>query len=933
MPTLESFDAAMRSANQSLIALPRLGGGQIVARDRTPLRVVGAEAAVYQLRQANGRTLALRCPFTDTLNPAIVDAWRRIATDPALAPLRTGTGAPLVSDITFVPDAISVPGPESRLKRYPLMAMLWLPAPALLTTVSRAAAAGDGAYLGRLADAWAALAERLDDADFAHGDLTADNILVRPGIELALVDYDTATWPGHIPGPISRTTTAYTHPHANASTDSFGRDPFAALVIYASLRVLADMPTLRRDHGGDGRHPNDALLFSANDLFNPARSELFQQIGRDLHNQETRALLQTLADATARAPEDMPPLPSILNPRRPRRTRHFAKPHRATTAPERRPEVSASAGRGAAPASSWAAVARPNAPVPAPERGRPNVDSDRVLSSDDTAGSAPEREIRTGPIPTPAPERLASRPQADLRHPATRTRPSASLVRAADQEQLERLLRRGEVVAALRHWQDHDLASDPESVARFGERIAAIEQEAAVGAAQEAAQRNDTVEFLRLWRRYRLSTFPPAERLRPIAEVAERRASAAERLRSALATRNLATVVRFWPSLKGDTLVADLAFPAADALTAYFGDRAGSAIAKGRDDELIAAIEDAEQHGVATPLEARRAFRIATNRVGTRERLDTALGANDRQALADLYISGRLAELGDVRPEVNRRALQALAWPHLANAFEIDRDDAIIGAYDPTLFAMTDGEIDPLSTRERLRVRLARRRQQWLIDVRDALRNRDTRSLGRAFADVPDGALDRLSVVEKRRIERLASREEAATNLAEAIQSGDDVAIVQALTTVASIGGSLPDQLDWAAVRGVVDRVTLADAIREAMAQEPPDAERLARLLPVARVAAAADPSLTDIDFAELEREVLRAAHMNRLRTALVTDDDDEIATAATPDPFGAVDRLPAAQRERVERALAARAKATGKAPKNRFIPTIYGSETTPARS
>ncbi len=151
---------------------------------------------------------------------------------------------------------------------------------------------------------------------------------------------------------------------------------------------------------------------------------------------------------------------------------------------------------------------------------------------------------------------------------------------------------------------------------------------------------------------------------------------------------------------------------------------------------------------------------------------------------------------------------------------------------------------------------------------------------------------------------------------------------MSALTQVASIGGSLPDELDWAAVRGVVDRITLAEAIREAMAQDPPDAARLARLLPVARAAAAADPDRSEVDFAELEREVLRAAHINRLRTAIVSDDDDEIATAATPDPFNAIDRLPPEQKERVERALAERARATGNAPRDRFIPTIYGSET-----
>jgi hypothetical protein len=62
-----------------------------------------------------------------------------------------------------------------------------------------------------------------------------------------------------------------------------------------------------------------------------------------------------------------------------------------------------------------------------------------------------------------------------------------------------------------------------------------------------------------------------------------------------------------------------------------------------------------------------------------------------------------------------------------------------------------------------------------------------------------------------------------------------------------------------------------------------------------------------DIDFAALERDVLRAAHLARLRDALSRGDDAAIAAAARPDPFGALERLSEDQRARVERALATR--------------------------
>ena len=935
MPTLESLDAAMLAPDRWVIALPRLGGGQIAATGRQLFRLAGTDAAVYQLRQANGRALALRVPYTDTLNPTIADAWRRIGTDPALAPLRDGKAAVLVPDAQLVPDALTVPGPDSRLKRYPLMAMSWVMAPTLLTTVIRAAAASDGAYIGQLATAWASTADRLHGASFAHGDLTGDNILVRPGIGLTLVDYDTAEWPGHVAGPLTRAASAYAHPRANAGVGARFRDPFAALLIYTSLRVLAEHPELRANHGDDSTKPNGALLFSSWDLQNPGSSELIGQVRKLTRDPATLSALARLTETCGAAPEDVPALGEILRPRTGTAT---TRPATARPTPPARPELPPAETtppdkRGA---SSWAGVVRtvPSSASgttarPAPPSRDRSTDPRATVATPSQAEPTTARQSPTlaGPPAPSASERVTQAPAAQM-PTRPRTAPSQELVRSADREQLKRLIQRGDTDAILTHWREHRLADDETAVKLFGDQIRNLEREAAIGEAQRAAQNNDTVQFLRLWHRQDLASFPPARRLQPIAEVARRRSEAADRVRSAIATRDVGTVARYWPSLKGDSLVGDLGIPAADALQVHFGDQIGSALAHGDDEALIEAVRIGEGQGVIVPLQTRRAVRAAQTRTTTRTQLDDAIRQHDQEALADLLISGRLAEIGDIPPEINRRALQALAWPHLMAAIDADRDDAILGAYDAALFDVRGSGTDILSTRERARVNLATRRLAWLADVRGALRDRDTRALGRAFADVPDGALTRLSAVERRRIERLASREEAASTLAAAIGSGDDVAIVSALTKVASIGGSLPDELDWAAVRGVVDRVTLAEAIREAMAQDPPDAARLARLLPVARAASEAEPDRTDIDFAELEREVLRAAHMNRMRTAIVTDDDDVIATAATPDPFGAIDRLPAEQKDRVERALAIRARSTGNAPKDRFIPTIYGSET-----
>jgi hypothetical protein len=126
-----------------------------------------------------------------------------------------------------------------------------------------------------------------------------------------------------------------------------------------------------------------------------------------------------------------------------------------------------------------------------------------------------------------------------------------------------------------------------------------------------------------------------------------------------------------------------------------------------------------------------------------------------------------------------------------------------------------------------------------------------------------------------------------------------------ALAELESAGAPFSDVLDWAAVRGVADRLTLADALREAALANPPDTARLARLLPAARAALGDGTNGGGPDWAALEASVLRAAHLARLRDALATGDEGRIASAANPDPYDARALLAPEERERVERALA----------------------------
>ena len=243
---------------------------------------------------------------------------------------------------------------------------------------------------------------------------------------------------------------------------------------------------------------------------------------------------------------------------------------------------------------------------------------------------------------------------------------------------------------------------------------------------------------------------------------------------------------------------------------------------------------------------------------------------------------------------------RARAWPALAHALACDDDAAIVATVDPALW----NESTPLPAPARERIDLAHRRLRWREDVRTALRRRDGVLLRGLLASAPPGAEQRLSEVESRRILRVTMQDAAVTRLERALREGPDREVVDALADLTSAGAPLPAVLDWTAVRGVVDRVTLADALRAAATADPPDTARLARLLPAARAALGDDGAPDDIDWTALERAVLRAAHLARLREAIAADDDARIALAADPDPYDTLPLLSEEESDRVRAAL-----------------------------
>ena len=304
MPTLEQLDGALAQSARQVPAIARLGGGTVPQTDAGhPWRILGGEAVVYQLRQPTGRVLALRCPLSDTFDQRQADRYRALSA--YLAHPGTRSALPLASSVAYVEDGLTLAGADFRSAPAPVVAMDWVMGPTLLSAVDRACRADDRPYLAALADAWRALAEGLDRAEFAHGDLAADNVLIESGGRIILVDYDTCHWPGADLDISQPGTAGYAHPHFDPRVDPRYRDAYSTLVTYVALRALATRPDLRQ-RGGDGPTAvGGALLFSAVDLANPEGSTIFGLL-RGLGQPAVEALAQTLRGACKAAPHAVP---------------------------------------------------------------------------------------------------------------------------------------------------------------------------------------------------------------------------------------------------------------------------------------------------------------------------------------------------------------------------------------------------------------------------------------------------------------------------------------------------------------------------------------------------------------------------------------------------------------------------------------------------
>lgn len=389
----------------------------------------------------------------------------------------------------------------------------------------------------------------------------------------------------------------------------------------------------------------------------------------------------------------------------------------------------------------------------------------------------------------------------------------------------------------------------------------------------------------------------------------------------AVVEKDAPAAVALWPAARQEPASAPYAIQATNLIADYVNNRVARAVDSGDEDEVIAAVEEAESLTIAVSPTARRAYRRALRQADLRAQFIEALESDDRQALSDMAVSGELDQLGGVSRSADHAARMAIKWQLLQQAIDLDSDEQILACPLEELLA----EPRYLSQEDRDRIALAQGRRRWLQNVRKALADRDAVTIAELLAASPPDGESLLGRSERRRASRLIAQRRATVRLQEALAAGDDRKLIDALNDLESTGALIPPDLDWTRVQLVADRLSIVTSIRRAATSRPPDYARLSRLLPAAREAFGSNtPYLGQgLDFAALELDVRREAHRQRLLEALRSGDQNAILTAASPDPYGALATLTPQEQETVASVLTRASQANPLQAPERIPPAI----------
>jgi hypothetical protein len=260
---------------RTCFAEPDLQAGQTACDVLGLPRVMsGNFASVYEIATPDGNRWAIRCFVRQ-----VTGTQARYA---RLSEHLESVKVPWIVGFDFILKGVLVQGDW-----YPIVKMQWVEGSAINSYIEEHL--NESETLLSLASQFRLLMKDLRQHRIAHGDLQHGNIMVTPGGELRLVDYDGMYCPAFGKKRSPELGHAnFQHPLRLADYYDESLDNFSALVIYTSLLAIAAEPELWREF-----NTGDNLILSSADFRNTQGSKVFARL-KAITNPEVQQLATLL---------------------------------------------------------------------------------------------------------------------------------------------------------------------------------------------------------------------------------------------------------------------------------------------------------------------------------------------------------------------------------------------------------------------------------------------------------------------------------------------------------------------------------------------------------------------------------------------------------------------------------------------------------------
>lgn len=211
-----------------------------------PVFIAGSRSVVFKIRHG-GRAMMLKCYTSPKPN------------------IRRIYGERCLREELFIPE-----GTDSG-RWVDVVLCDWIEGRTLRCAVAEAA--GDGEALGRLAREFDRFASELLGAEWTHGDLKPDNIIVDCGGAMHAIDFDAVYRPDLADLRSDEAgTAAFQHPLRTAELYDDSMDDYPAALISSALHALAADPTL------SGRYDTDEIMLFLPREVCEGRSAAFEEV-------------------------------------------------------------------------------------------------------------------------------------------------------------------------------------------------------------------------------------------------------------------------------------------------------------------------------------------------------------------------------------------------------------------------------------------------------------------------------------------------------------------------------------------------------------------------------------------------------------------------------------------------------------------------------